>query len=591
MNTNIHISEKRKKTPAAQDQVHGKVNAGVMDAVCAGEGIFEEASASIETWYRGCSNLNENGFKGCLWLTDSIEYAKTYAEMHGTDGYIVVYSVDMSQINVDSPEHIVNDEYFPTKEEIDHALTDGINGYFVDYYDFDAQGLCLFDEKPIIKKTILPQEEYQKVESLDEGAEPEANEYHIGFENNSSMEYGHITEDRGKENTKIAELIKDLAKFMKGQGLNVYPYPKVKLNWEPQGCIFIKTGYYEPEKKQIVVFCSGRHPKDILRTFAHEMIHHSQNLDGKDLQFTSNDTVKEDDRLEKIEGEAYLKGNIYFRKWTEGLKENPTAHLIKESISYDSVENEEMNPDDVDLSSFDIKKNLNPKFWKNGKLDSRIRMKLLDIADDFMKFSGVDWVTPDDVILTGSLANFNWNKRFSDIDLHILIDFSKVDERTDFVDNYFFSQKKLWNEEHKDIRIYGFPVEVFVQDSNSIHISTGIYSLDKDAWIAEPEKQKLSPESINKSFVKKTIAKYIDLIDTLNDVLEDGEDSEFKARKIGEIASIALTSIQAERRRGLSDGGEFSDGNIIFKALRRLGYIEKLKTINSSSYDKTKSMP
>ena len=60
------------------------------------------------------------------------------------------------------------------------------------------------------------------------------------------------------------------------------------------------------------------------------------------------------------------------------------------------------------------------------------------------------------------------------------MDYSKVDKRTDFVDNYFYSQKKLWNEEHKDLKIFGFPIEVFVQDTNAEHTSTGVYSLDKD---------------------------------------------------------------------------------------------------------------
>ena len=84
-------------------------------------------------------------------------------------------------------------------------------------------------------------------------------------------------------------------------------------------------------------------------------------------------------------------------------------------------------------------------------LDSRIRLKLLDIAEDFIDFLGVDWVKPDDIIMTGSLANFNWNKKYSDIDLHVLIDFSKVDKRTDFVKKYFDSLKNQWNEVHEDL--------------------------------------------------------------------------------------------------------------------------------------------
>ena len=112
----------------------------------------------------------------------------------------------------------------------------------------------------------------------------------------------------------------------------------------------------------------------------------------------------------------------------------PSPSYVNESID------ESLTPSEVDLSSFNIKKELNPKFWKNDRLDSRIRMKLLDSADDFIDFLGVDWVKPEDITITGSLANYNWNQKYSDIDLHIIMDYSKVDERTDFVDNYFYSQ-------------------------------------------------------------------------------------------------------------------------------------------------------
>ena len=132
---------------------------------------------------------------------------------------------------------------------------------------------------------------------------------------------------------------------------------------------------------------------------------------------------------------------------------NVMPSYINENVIYAPKVDESLAPSEVDLSSFNIKKELNPKFWKDDKLDSRIRIKLLDIADDFIEFLGVDWVKPEDITITGSLANYNWNKKYSDIDLHILIDYSKVDKRTDFVDNYFYSQKKLWNEEHKDLRI------------------------------------------------------------------------------------------------------------------------------------------
>lgn len=88
----------------------------------------------------------------------------------------------------------------------------------------------------------------------------------------------------------------------------------------------------------------------------------------------------------------------------------------------------EVNSNDIDLSSFIIKNNLHPKFWveKNDEyqLSSKVRLRLLDIADDFIDELSVDWVKPKDIIFTGSLANFNWS-RYSDVDIHILYDFKK----------------------------------------------------------------------------------------------------------------------------------------------------------------------
>lgn len=496
-------------------------------------------------------------------------------------------------------------------------------------------------------------------ETVTEGAEPESDEYMIGGEGGNNEYFHAINESKGEKDESFKKYFKPIAEFMKKEGLNVAPFPKVKLNWDEQDGLFIKTGYYEPESKTIVIFCADRHPKDILRTFAHEMIHHSQNLNGVDLNFTTNDDVKDNKRLEKIEAEAYLKGNVYFRKWTE--YENKQKDVLQEGnkvVKNDEGEivpdkcdkcggevvlqihgepvyickecgkyfgtmpfkcaanesfdvkaalknlkkrrdpankenweiNEDTNPEDIDLSSFNIKTELNPKFWKDGHLDSRIRMKLLDIADDFIEALGISWVKPEDIIMTGSLANFNWNKKFSDIDLHVVIDYSKVDKRRDFVDNYFYSQKKIWNDEHKDLKIFGFPVEVYVQDSKEKHASTGVYSLDKDEWIKEPERKKLSTAKINKSLIKNRVADYIDKIDELLTIYKTADD-DYKIRKVSEKAEKLFDEIKKERKSSL-DGkdSEITNGNLIFKCLRRLGYIEKLIDLKSETYDKLNSL-
>lgn len=427
--------------------------------------------------------------------------------------------------------------------------------------------------------------------TMEEGSEPESNEYNLGVEDDGAISPNyHVNEEKDNEkDEEYKKYCKEIAEFMAKNGLNVKPFPKLNFDWSEQDGLFIKTGYYTPEEKSVTIFCKDRHPKDILRSFAHEILHHSQNLDGKKLEFSSDDNVKDNKKLEELEAEAYLKGNIMFRKWTEYKTSKKSLNESKEN----SWIYEETSPEDVDLSSFNIKRALNPKFWKNGLLDSRIRIKLMDIADDFVEFLGVDWVKPEDIIITGSLANFNWDKKYSDIDLHVLMDFSKVDKRKDFVKKYFDSLKNLWNEEHGDLSIFGFPVEVYVQDVNEKHTSSGVYSLDKNEWVKEPERKKMATSKVNKNLIKNKVANYINKIDNLEDEYKKANNDEYKTRKLSEKLEKIFDDIKNERKKELNGNGgnEISNGNIIFKCLRRLNYIDKLYDLKTKTYDKMNSLP
>ena len=111
--------------------------------------------------------------------------------------------------------------------------------------------------------------------------------------------------------------------------------------------------------------------------------------------------------------------------------------------------NELVKPEDVDLSSFKVKTELNPKFWvksKSGtyKLKKQIKDRLLLIADDFYESLDIPWVDVEDVILTGSLSNYNWSQ-FSDVDLHVLLPYEEVDDNIDLVKEYLTSKKTVWN--------------------------------------------------------------------------------------------------------------------------------------------------
>lgn len=140
---------------------------------------------------------------------------------------------------------------------------------------------------------------------------------------------------RKRKHFNYEPYIKELAAFI-SKHIKVKPFPKIKISNMNQGDdeVFIKTGWYDPTQKLIMLYARGRHPKDVLRSFAHEMVHHCQNLEGR---LTNDDysgqEIIHDDRLMKLEEEAYLKGNILFRSWTESVQNKieaePTEHMRK----------------------------------------------------------------------------------------------------------------------------------------------------------------------------------------------------------------------------------------------------------------------
>ena len=129
--------------------------------------------------------------------------------------------------------------------------------------------------------------------------------------------------------TKQIDLIQRLAELtqnMLDNGDNIEPLPEVEFidgDNENAGDFFGKTAYYDPATTTIVLYTEGRHPKDIARSYAHEMIHHTQHLEGRLDGITTTDTT-EDSKLNDIESEAYLDGNIKFRNWTDSLQEKKT---------------------------------------------------------------------------------------------------------------------------------------------------------------------------------------------------------------------------------------------------------------------------
>ena len=125
------------------------------------------------------------------------------------------------------------------------------------------------------------------------------------------------------QNIDVMEKIAQLTNHMIDKGMNIEPLPTMEFidgDSENAKDFFGKTAYYDPNKKHIVLYTEGRHPKDIVRSYAHEMIHHIQNLEDR-LGDVSTTNTMEDDHLDKIEQEANLRGTMTFRNWTDSLNE------------------------------------------------------------------------------------------------------------------------------------------------------------------------------------------------------------------------------------------------------------------------------
>tara|TARA_R110000782_G_scaffold50273_1_gene109073 strand:- start:1528 stop:3714 length:2187 start_codon:yes stop_codon:yes gene_type:complete len=117
--------------------------------------------------------------------------------------------------------------------------------------------------------------------------------------------------------------IMQLTQHMLDKGYNIEPLPNVEfVDGDSSNAreFFGKTAYYNPNNNAIVLYTEGRHPKDIVRSFSHEMVHHIQNLEGRLNNITTTNT-QEDDNLNDIEAEANLKGTMTFRNWTDSLNE------------------------------------------------------------------------------------------------------------------------------------------------------------------------------------------------------------------------------------------------------------------------------
>ena len=280
--------------------------------------------------------------------------------------------------------------------------------------------------------------------------------------------------------------------------------------------------------------------------------------------------------------------DIYYY-FEEGIKPQDNFYESKDKEKVLENFDFEVDSSEIDLSSFKKKHELVPNIWNpDGKLNSRIRLKLLDIADDFWEYVNLTWVKPSGIILTGSICNFNWSQ-YSDIDLHLIVDFDEIDEKTEFVKDYLDSKKNEWNNEHSGLQIMGYPVELYVQNLGEMPESNGIYDLEENDWVREPNPDDIKSIGLNKFSIKEKAAKIMTIIDDMYDALASTDDSH-KIEQMGDDASYLWKKVKEMRKSSLEKNGESGSGNIVYKILRRTGYLDRLFKLSNVVYDKFNSI-
>ena len=181
-----------------------------------------------------------------------------------------------------------------------------------------------------------------------------------------------------KRGPELKEYIGSLLEYMLDEGMNITPLPEVKIRKDSAEAanFFGRTAYYDPNNKEIVLYVTGRHNKDIVRSFSHEMVHHMQNLEGRLNNVKTSDTTADNGLLE-LEKEAYLVGNITFRNWEDSLKNKNEDRDGKKAFSREIQLSENISKSQLDA----IEAYADKLFAKLG-IDIEFTKHFLDRAND-----------------------------------------------------------------------------------------------------------------------------------------------------------------------------------------------------------------
>lgn len=235
-----------------------------------------------------------------------------------------------------------------------------------------------------------------------------------------------------------------------------------------------------------------------------------------------------------------------------------------------------MNINDIETfsteDSIKFHNTLNPVLFTDERMNKDVRDQLIDIAKDFMEHMGLDELKVSDVRVYGSNAAYTYTP-FSDIDLHILVDMSKISNDPVYQE-LFNSKKTVYNDAH-DITIHGISVELYIQDDKEQVKSLGEYSVLRDKWVKFPVKRRANLDQHSSS------QKYQKLLALTRLAL--------RSQDLDSVENL-ISTIKRYRQAGLAAGGEFSPENIAYKALRNRKAVDALYRHRNSLHSEALSI-
>jgi predicted nucleotidyltransferase len=252
------------------------------------------------------------------------------------------------------------------------------------------------------------------------------------------------------------------------------------------------------------------------------------------------------------------------------------VNKYKQQVNENIVINE-IVPSEVPTKTIKFSNQLNSKLWdKDELLKPEVRIAILKISKKYIE--SIDKkIKFKDIVLTGSIANYNYNE-LSDLDIHIVVDYKNIGDNEDLLLKYFKGIKDDWSNKYK-LTIYGYPVEIFIQNERTPIESAAVYSVLNNKWIQKPEHNK---PDFNIKEIKNIAAKFINKFDDLQKYFKVNKDYD---KALSDI-EIIKKEISDMRKVGLDKEGEFSTENLSFKLLRNLGVLDKINTFKEKLINK-----